>query len=1064
MTKHSSFACDSAKRRAARAGALLGFLLLTLSSWTGRAWAVPALPLINTNYVLNVTNFGAVGDGVATNTAAIQNAINAAALGGTTNGAAGGTVQFPAGVFLSGPLTLKSSVNLQLSSGAILRMLPFGKYPVTWITNGTDVYFTANNFISGTSLHDIAISGPGAIEGQGEPWWPWADTNNAVRPIMIRLSGCNRELIQNVTLSNSPMFHISLTGSAGNSTVQGVTILANPSSDPLNPGHNTDACDVAGTNILIQNCNISVGDDNFTCGGNTSDVLITNCTYGYGHGVSIGSYTSPSVSNITVINCTFNNTDQGIRIKSDRDRGGLVQNISYYNLSMTNVTHPILIYTEYTNTTSAYRSLDNISPNVAASYPTSAVTTTTPRYRNITISNVTATAQSSRGAGLIWGLPEMAISNVTLIKVKITADKPFAIHQTRGVQLVDCQIISPAGVTNIWFYNTGLTLTNSTPSSNVVLMDGSSANGIGNPLSFYNAKAWLKNTNALDDSPGITLGGSTLTVSNHLVLDTNSFVNFVLGTNASTLVVVSNLTEIGIINASAGAGFTNGVFTLFTYGKNLLGWGPPTLGSAPTGYNFSFDTNTAGQIKLVAALSVSLPPPPTNLTAWATNSLVTLSWSPVPAAAGYNVKRSTNSGGAYATIAASITTTNYTDTQVTNGTTYYYVVSSTNGAGEGADSVQASATPQSPAFSVVTRTVFNDAFSTSTLNSLSPVAPTATATSYEMISSKAWSPTPSIAAGHLQFGIAATGSGSVEVQALFTNSPVTLATLGDSLSLTVTFTNTSGLLTTTNALAFGLYRSGQNFPVPGGLNATATTNSSGNTTGNAQTWAGYVGQIGFTGNSSQIMTRAAQTGIANNNQDAVTTGSSSSSYNNPAAATVGTASLTPSVTLTTGNPYTEVLRITLTAANTLAITNCLYSGTDSNGVLLSQFGGIASGATYLTNAFDALAVGWRATSSSAATAIDINKIIVTSTLTVPTTIPNPVSLTPPSLVFQNAGNQLQLSWPSDHTGWRLQIQTNALSSGLGTNWVNVANSDVTNAVTVPVNPTNNSVFLRLIYP
>ena len=106
------------------------------------------------------------------------------------------------------------------------------------------------------------------------------------------------------------MFHIAIRGKSSNVTVCGVTIRANPSTDPVNPGHNTDACDVSGHSILIQDCDVSVGDDNFTCGGNTSDVLITNCTYGYGHGVSIGSPTSGGVSNLTAVNCTFNRTEQ----------------------------------------------------------------------------------------------------------------------------------------------------------------------------------------------------------------------------------------------------------------------------------------------------------------------------------------------------------------------------------------------------------------------------------------------------------------------------------------------------------------------------------------------------------------------------------------------------------------------------------------------------------------------------------------------------------------------------------------------------------------------------------
>jgi polygalacturonase len=647
------------------------------------ALAVPTLPTINTNNVVNITNFGVVSSTTLTNTTAIQNAINFASV---TNG--GATVEIPAGTYLSGPLTLQSKVNLQIDSGAVLRMLPFGQYPVTWFTNGSNIYFTANNFISGTSLTDIEISGLGAIDGQGLPWWPWANTNNAVRPIMIRLSGCNRELIQNVTLSNSPMFHISISGKAGNTTVQGVTIRA-PSSGANPPSHNTDACDVSGTNILVQNCDISVGDDNFTCGGGTSDVLITNNTYGNGHGVSIGSYTSPSVSNIIVINCTFNGTDNGIRIKSDRDRGGLVQNISYYNLSMTNVMHPILIYCQYTNTTSAYRAVDSITPAVAAGFPSNAVISTTPIYRNIIISNVTATAQSTRSAGLIWGLPEMCVSNLTLTKIKITADKTFYIHEAKGVQLVDSQIITPGGVTNVAFFNAQITFTNSTPGTNVVSLDGASTNGIGNTLLFYNAQAWLKNTNALTASPGITLGGSTFSITNNLNLPSSSVVNFVLGTNATMMVVANNLALSGTINVSAGAGFTNTTYTLFTYGKTLT-WGPPTLGSTPPNFNCGFDTNTAGQVNLGIALSA--PAAPTNLTATGTNLLIKLKWNAVSGAASYNLKRGTASGGPYPTVYSGLVVTNYSDAAVTNAVTYYYVVTAVSG-GESTNSLQASAAP-----------------------------------------------------------------------------------------------------------------------------------------------------------------------------------------------------------------------------------------------------------------------------------------------------------------------------------------------------------------------------------
>jgi len=397
--------------------------------------ASPALPMIP-NRVFRVADFGAVGDGVATNTTALQSAINAASAAG------GGVVEVPAGVFLCGPIKLASQVNLRLTDGALLRMLPLGKYP-----GGT---INPENFISGTGLHDVAITGAGAIDGQGAAWWPLAKTSKtAKRPRMITPANCERVLIEGVTLSNSPMFHIAIGGKSADVTVRGVTIRAPASDDPLGPSHNTDACDVKGRNILIANCDVSVGDDNFTCGGDTSDVLITNCTYGFGHGVSIGSPTHGGVSNITVINCTFHDTETGIRIKSDRDRGGLVQDLKYLNLRMTNVGCPILIYASYMAQEKAYRNLNNLTPETAAKYPAAPIGERTPVYRDFVFSNITATAASGRRAGLIWGLPEMNVTNVLLENVTITADKPFGVFGAQGVRLVNAKIVTPEGLNRI---------------------------------------------------------------------------------------------------------------------------------------------------------------------------------------------------------------------------------------------------------------------------------------------------------------------------------------------------------------------------------------------------------------------------------------------------------------------------------------------------------------------------------------------------------------------------------------------------------------------------------------
>jgi hypothetical protein len=275
---------------------------------------------------------------------------------------------------------------------------------------------------------------------------------------------------------------------------------------------------------------------------------------------------------------------------------------------------------------------------------------------------------------------------VTLMNLNITADKTFGIYDAKNVQIIDSKITTPSGVRNISFFNADITVTNSAMAAGSVSLDGADTNGIGSTLAFYNAREWLINTNALDDSPGITLANSTLTVSNHLILDTNSLVTFALGTNASTLAVVSNLTEIGAIKATAGPGFSNGTYIVFTYGKSLLGWSP-TLASAPSGYSYSFDTNTVGQVKLVVTLL-----PPTNLVATASNLLINLKWNSVPGATSYNLKRGSVSG-TYPTIFSGLTATNYVDTDVTNAAAYYYVVSALGAGGESSNSPPVTATP-----------------------------------------------------------------------------------------------------------------------------------------------------------------------------------------------------------------------------------------------------------------------------------------------------------------------------------------------------------------------------------
>jgi hypothetical protein len=659
------------------------FLTLSVLILAYRAQAIVPWPtLINTNNIIVVTNplYGGLGDGVFTNTTAISNAITQAALGGITNGLIGGTVEIPGpGIYLCGPLILKNNVNLQVDAGAVLRMLPLLQWPMTWITNGSAYWFTNTpNFISGSSLTNIEISGFGAIDGQGTPWWPWSNTNNAVRAIMLSLNSCNHTLLQNITLSNSPMFHIAIGGSAKNSTVNGVTVFASSSSP------NTDACDVSGTNVLVENCNISEGDDDYTCGGGTHDVLLTNNVYGTGHGISIGSYTdSGGVSNITVINCTMNGAVNGIRIKSDNDRGGVVQNINYINIGITNVNFPIQIYGYY----HWYGTPSGISPQIAASTNPAAVSGLTPIYRNITFSNINATSVSGYPIGILWARTEMPMTNIVFNRVNITGNRSFDLYNVSGAQFIDCNLKCTATTNTFQLYNAqNIVITNSVPTNTLVTFDGLTTNGYGNTLSLYNAVGSLKNTNALDNGP-LSLAASTFTVSNNFTMFPSTVINYTLGTNTTGLAVAGNLTLGGTNNVFAGPGFTNGTYTLATMTGTESGT-LPVLGTSPANYNCSLFLGSAIPFLM---LNVALLPP-TNLVATATNLAINLSWNPVIGATNYNLKRGTVNG-TYPTLFKNLAVTNYSDPNVTNAVTYYYVVSALGAGGESSNSPSVSAVP-----------------------------------------------------------------------------------------------------------------------------------------------------------------------------------------------------------------------------------------------------------------------------------------------------------------------------------------------------------------------------------
>jgi len=558
----------------------VSLLVMVLSTGWMRAQIIPALPVIPANS-FNITNFGAVGDSITTNTTAIQNTINAASTAG------GGTVEIPAGTFLSGPLTLASSINLQLDSGAMLQMLPYGSYP-----GGT----SPSDFITASSLHDLELSGTGTIDGQGNGWW----TNNlstSERPVMFTFSKCNRVLIQNVVLQNSPSMHLTFKNATGNVTIQSMTINT-PGNSP-----NTDGVDLIGTNCLVQNCNISDGDDNIalgSTGGTSAGIMITNCIFGVGHGLSIGGNTSSGVSNLIVGACSFTGTQYGIRMKSDTNTaspgaGGIVQNLYYSNLHMTNVAEGAVVIYSYYNEIGTPTS---ITPSFAAAqFVPSPPRPTTVVWRNIIISNITATVTGSGGiAGIIWGRTEVPATNFILSGVTISAPKTFDVYNARGVQFVNSQITETGTGKKLTLFNASVIISNNVPGTNVTVDGLTSANS----LSLYNASASSTAADFFGANP-ITLSGGTLAVTNNYGPPMSGIFNFGLGTNASTVAVTGNLALTNAtFNITNATGFGAGTYALFTYTGTENG--TFALGSTPANFNYRL-TNTIGQIQLVVSMT-----------------------------------------------------------------------------------------------------------------------------------------------------------------------------------------------------------------------------------------------------------------------------------------------------------------------------------------------------------------------------------------------------------------------------------------------------------------------------
>jgi polygalacturonase len=406
--------------------------------------------------VYDIRDFGATGDGKTPDTAAFAKAVESAFNAG------GGTVVAPPGRYLTGTIKLKSHVTLHVEAGAIiLGSENPDDYPLTQNVWSIDPAPSIRaSLIYAEDSENITITGRGTIDGQGQVWWervryanpakyklpPLTDYQRAEvakisheRPRLIRMVRCRDILIENVHLQNSAAWTVNFQ-LCDYIRVEGISIT-NPPKAP-NKAHNSDGINPEScSNVRIANCRIDTGDDCITLksgkdeagrrvGKPTENVTITNCVIYHGHGgVVIGSEMSGGVRNVTVSNCVFNGTDNGIRIKSQRGRGGVVEGLNVSNIVMHAVPTPFIITTFYTGSDTAEDE--------------HAVDEGTPRYRNFMFSNISA--RGARIAGAITGLKEMPIENIIFSNVRIQAGKGFTCANARDITFLDTVIDTNSG-------------------------------------------------------------------------------------------------------------------------------------------------------------------------------------------------------------------------------------------------------------------------------------------------------------------------------------------------------------------------------------------------------------------------------------------------------------------------------------------------------------------------------------------------------------------------------------------------------------------------------------------
>ncbi|MBN2013502.1 glycoside hydrolase family 28 protein [candidate division KSB1 bacterium] len=368
-----------------------------------------------------ITDHGAVGDGQTLNTNAIQAAIDKCAADG------GGTLVIPKGVFLSGAIFLKQGVNLHIEKDGVLKGTDNpDDYPQVFTRwEGEEKEWTSA-LVNAFKMTDVSFTGEGTIDGSGDQWmqrYPRGSQELKVgRPRLIAIQNCKHALVSGLNFKNQACWGLFILYSE-DVVAENLTIRAE---------HNiisSDGIDVdSSVRVRIANCDIDVNDDCIAIKSGkdedgrrvnrpAEDVIVEKCRFRYGHGgVSMGSEMSGGIRNVEIRDCIVEADNWApIRFKSQPSRGGIVENITYRDITLENTRKAF----EFNM---SWRMVPPIKP------PSDPL----PIVRNVKIINVSGTVGQ---VGDMYGLKDSPIENVAFENCTILAKTGFKLENVEGLDL-----------------------------------------------------------------------------------------------------------------------------------------------------------------------------------------------------------------------------------------------------------------------------------------------------------------------------------------------------------------------------------------------------------------------------------------------------------------------------------------------------------------------------------------------------------------------------------------------------------------------------------------------------